>query len=422
MMIPSWVDSMPIGHWFRISGDHPDLDLPTTPPGTRYLEDNEPATDLALNPALGTKERLRRFLGKHANAPWQGRCGFSSITEAWNSAVFASRFGKCGSMVVYGGGHNDYFGSDLHAFDLHTRQWSRIDDGFISLETEAFGAGAVYPYAEYENGSPLPPHTYDYVQYNPAGNDYILFKGQRELGPNVKAVAIPHMFNFDTLSWRRGPQHPTAILNSGGWTVWDDKRRMMWGHSGDAGGGNAFLSFDPNGENCDGTFGSWGEIFSNKLAGEANHNAMSVDLTGDIIVISVHSRNELFAIDPNRPEKPILQLRSSANKPRIQEFAALEYAPGLGGFVYYSATNGAALYKISRPSGAGLTDQAESIWNWETLLHKQNSLDPIADARRTSAHNVNLSHTFGRFRIASYADIDVAVLVRHVTVPFTHVA
>jgi len=416
-MKPSWLDNMPIGHWFRISGDHPDLDLPTTPPGTRYLEDNNPATDLTLNPAPGTKERLRRFLGKHANAPWQGRCGFSSITEAWNSAVFASRFGKCGSMVVYGGGHDDYFGSDLHAFDLHTRQWSRIDDGFISLETEAFGAGAVYPYAEYENGSPLPPHTYDYVQYNPAGNDYILFKGQRELGPNVKAVAIPHMFNFDTLSWRRGPQHPTAILNSGGWTVWDDKRRMMWGHSGDAGGGNAFLSFDPNGENCDGTFGSWGEMFPNKLVGEADHNAMAIDPAGDIILVLVHARNHLCTIDPECPEKPISQLCSSTGKPRIHAYAALEYAPNLHGFVYYSAIDGASLYKISPPRGESRAELTDGTWTWENLLHRQKSLDPVADASRASAHDISASHTFGRFRIATYAGVDVAILIRHVDSP-----
>ena len=416
-MKPSWVDSMPIGQWFRISGNRPDLDLPPTAPGTRYLEDNDPATDPALNPALGIKERLRRLLGKRPHAPWQGRSGFSSITEAWNGAVLASRFGKSGSMVVIGGGHDDYFGSDMHAFDLHTRRWSRIGDGFVSLEMDAYGAGAVYPHAEYPDGSPLPPHTYEYVQYSPVGNDYMLFKGQLELGPDVKAVAIPHMFNFDTLSWRRGPQHPTAVLNSGGCTAWDAKRRVMWGHSGDAGGGNAFLSFDPDGENPDGTFGRWGEMFPNKLVGEADHNAMAIDAARDIIVVLVHARDELCAIEPAHPEKPIMQLRSSAGKPNIHEYAALEYTPNLHGFVYYSAVNGAVLYKISPPGGESWTELTNGTWTWEVLLDKENSLDPIADARRASAHNINTTHTFGRFRIATYADVDVAILVRHVDSP-----
>jgi hypothetical protein len=225
------------------------------------------------------------------------------------------------------------------------------------------------------------------------------------------------MFNFDTLSWRRGPRHPTAILNSGGWTAWDEKRQLIWGHSGDAGGGNAFLSFDPNGENADGTFGSWGELFPNKLVGEADHHAMAIDPAGDIIVVLVHSRNELCAIDPACPEMPIFQLCSSAGKPRTHEYAALEYSPNLHGFLYYSAVDGANLYKITPAYGKNWTELTNGIWTWEPLLHKQNSLNPIADARRASAHEINVSHTFGRFRIATYADVDVALLVRHVDSP-----
>src|SRR5262249_12711642 len=158
-----------------------------------------------------------------------------------------------------------------------------------------------YPGAVYPDGSPLPPHTYDYVQYDPVGNDYILFKGQIELGPKVKAIAMPQLFNLDRLAWRRGPQHPTAILNSGGWTTWDAARRLLWGHSGDDGGGNAFLGFSPNGDNGDGTFGHWTECFPNKLPGIANHNAMQIDPARDLIVVSVYRRDALYAIDPADP-------------------------------------------------------------------------------------------------------------------------
>ena len=416
-MKPGWVDSLPVGQWIRISGNCPDLGLTATPPGTRYLEDNDPATDPALNHPHNLKEWARRVAGKRPCPPWHGCCGFSSITEAWNSAVFASRLGRSGSMVVFGGGHNDYFGSDMHAFDLDTRQWSRVSDGYVSSDTANYGQGAVYPNAEYPDGSPLPPHTYDYVQYSPDSNDYVLFKGQIELGPRVRAIAIPHMFNFDTLSWRRGPMHPTAVLNSGGFTAWDVNRRKMWGHSGDAGGGNAFLSFDPTGSNSDGSFGQWGETFPNKLEGEADHNAMAVDPERDVIAVLVHARNELYMIDPAQPEAPIAQLRSSAAKPVIHEYAALEYAPNIHGFVYYSATDGAKLYKVSPPSGQDFVSLANGEWTWESLLDNESSLDPISDAANKSKHETNRSHTFGRFRIASYGDVDTAILVRHVDSP-----
>ena len=209
---PLWVERMKPGCWYQISGDHPDLELSPTPAGTRYLMDTDPAGDVKINPAKGAKERLRRWLGRRPHAPWGGRCGFPSITEGWNGAVFASRLGASGSMIVFGGGHNDYFGSDVHAFDLSTRQWSRISDGYVAGGADAYGAGAVYPDSVYPDGSPLPPHTYGYVQYDPVGNDYLLLKGQLELGPDVKATPISHMFNLDSLTWRRGPKHPLAIL------------------------------------------------------------------------------------------------------------------------------------------------------------------------------------------------------------------
>ena len=210
-----------------ISGNHPDLNLSATPTGTRYLADNDPATDARLNPAEGTQESLRRLLGRSPRSPWRGKMGFPAITEAWNGAVFASRFGASGAMILFGGGHDDYFGSDVHAFDLAARRWSRVLDGYVVGRVGEYGAGAVYPDAVYPDGSPLPPHTYGYVQYDPVGNDYLLFKGQTELGPHVQAAPIPHMLNLDSLRWRRGPnirQH----FDFSGWTTWDPSRLIIW--------------------------------------------------------------------------------------------------------------------------------------------------------------------------------------------------
>ena len=80
---------MSVGKWYSISGDRPDLGLPATAPGTRYLADNDPARDPTLNPAGGFQEYLRRCLGRAPHSPWHGRVGLSAMTEAWNGAVFA---------------------------------------------------------------------------------------------------------------------------------------------------------------------------------------------------------------------------------------------------------------------------------------------------------------------------------------------
>jgi len=383
--------------------------------GTRYLQDGDPAMDGLLNPPRGLEMILRRLARRYIKAPWSGRCDFRSITEAWNGAVFADRYGESGAMIVFGGGHDDYFGSDVHAFDLATRQWKRISDGYVSGEPDEYGQGAVYPDAVYPDGSPLPPHTYEYVQYDPLGNDYLLFKGQAELGPDVQPTPIPHMFNLDTLTWRRGPKQESAILNSSGWTTWDAARRILWGHSG--ADGNAFIGFSPDSGNDDGTFGSWGTLLPNKIPDEASHNAMAIDPLRDIIVVLVHGLNALYAIDPAEPEKAIVRLSSCGSMPTIMPFSAIEYAPNLDALIYYSANDGANVYSIKAPSGSTWSHLTSRSWSWSNILEQGNGIDPIADAAAASRHRVSRAHTFGRFRVATYGSADVAILVRHVDSP-----
>jgi hypothetical protein len=415
-LTPSWLERMRVHRWYAISGGAPDLDLPPTAPGTRYLIDTDPARDPILNPARTIRERLRRILGREPRSPWHGVAGFSAMTEGWNGAAYASRHGRSGSMIVYGGGHNDYFGSDVHAFDLASREWRRISDGFVSGRDDEYGAGAYYPGSVYPDGSPLPPHTYDYVQYDPLGNDYILFKGQTELGRDVKAAAIPHLFNLETLTWRRGPLHPTAILNSGGWTTWDASRRVVWGHSGDDGGGNAFIGFSPDGNNGDGTFGRWTDHFPSKLRRIANHNAMQVEPLLDVIVVAVHARNELCAIDPADPGREIERLESAGDKPALQPYAAMAYAPNLACVVYFSPLDNGAVYLVAPPARSS-RDALSGKWTWQPCHPAAGTLDPIADAAGRSRYPMHLSQAFGRFRITSFGAIDLALLVRHVDTP-----
>jgi len=414
-LAPEWLDAMKIGRWYRLSGDRPDLGLPATRLGTRFLRDGDPACDPALNPARQTYAVLRRLTGRYVPAPWSGRVGFPAITEAWNGAVLATRFGDSGSLIVFGGGHHNYFGSDVHAFDIATREWRRISDGFVQGRPENYGEGAFYPNAEYPDGSPLPPHTYGYVQYDAVGNDYLILKGNSELGPNVKAVAIPHMFNLDRLQWRRGALHTSAILNSGGFTTWDASRRVLWGHSGDDGGGDAFIGYCPDGAAGNGTFGRWGRLHANKFPGVANHNAMQIDPMRDIVVVVVHGRDALCLINPADPSAPAAPLRSSGMRPRIAEYATLEYAPNLDRLIYYSAQDGPVVRMIAAPTGSGSSGLTAGEWHWAQCAGE--GMDPVADARAGSRHAGNWRHTFGRFRVASWGSIDVALLIRHVDTP-----
>lgn len=190
---------------------------------------------------------------------------------------------------------------------------------------------------------------------------------------------------------------------------------MLWGASGDEGSGNAFIGFCPDGANADGTFGRWGPLHSNKFPGNASHNAMQIDPKRDIIVVQVHARDALFGINPADPEAPAVALNASGVRPHIAEYAALEYAPNLDRLIYYSAQDGAAVHTIAAPQGAGWSSLTTGEWDWARCAG--DGLDPIADARAGSRYATNWRHTFGRFRVATWGSIDVALLIRHVDTP-----
>ena len=122
--------------------------------------------------------------------------------------------------------------------------------------------------------------------------------------------------------------------------------------------------------------------------------------------VALHCRDQLVLIDPGEPARPALAVASQGEKPRIQPFAGLEYSPRLETLVYYSPLDGPTLHSIT------LDDSAE--WH---VVNRNAELDPIADAAGRSRHPVNLAHCFGRFRLASFREFDMAILVRHIDTP-----
>ena len=99
-------------------------------------------------------------------------------------------------------------------------------------------------------------------------------------------------------------------------------------------------------------------------------------------------------------------------KPVLQPYAALEYAPNMARLVYFSPLDNGVVYTVEGPSATFM-----AAWVWDAHEPAANTLRPIADAAIRSRFPLNMSHAFGRFRIASFGAIDLALLVRHVDTP-----
>ena len=144
---------------------------------------------------------------------------------------------------------------------------------------------------------------------------------------------------------------------------------------------------------------------------------MQIDPVRDIIIMSVHARDELYSLDPADTAREIVRLRSVGSKPLLRPFAALEYAPNIDRLVYFSPLDGGTVCTIAPPRERDLVSRSIGNWTWYAHQPAVGTLNPIADAAGSSRFAVNLAHVFGRFRVASIEGVDLAILVRHVDSP-----
>jgi len=85
----------------------------------------------------------------------RGNSGPAAIISAWSGGALDTKRDR---LLVWGGGHMDYAGNEVYAFNLHTLRWSRLSDP--SLDVSGDEASGVYP-----DGAPRARHTYGYLQY-----------------------------------------------------------------------------------------------------------------------------------------------------------------------------------------------------------------------------------------------------------------
>jgi hypothetical protein len=125
------------------------------------------------------------------------RCG--NVIEAWGGGVFDHAAQK---MIVWGGGHNDYFGNEVYAFNPSTFLWERI----TAPTPVALDQLSVDPYFD---GRPASRHTYDGFAYVDDLGEWFQFGGAR--AQDGSTALTSWTFNTLSASWtRRADPLPTG--------------------------------------------------------------------------------------------------------------------------------------------------------------------------------------------------------------------
>ena len=160
-----------------------------------------------------------------------GNTGPASIISAWNSATLDTRRSR---LILHGGGHADYYGNELYAFDVGTLTWKRLTD-----PTPNPTAGTDIN----SDGTPQARHTYNGTTYISHLDRFFVFAGS---GSTIGASGFPPTenvwtFDFGANQWSHvntpppdGPPH-----GEGSSAIYDPATRIVWYGEGQNSGSGA---------------------------------------------------------------------------------------------------------------------------------------------------------------------------------------
>ena len=278
--------------------------------------------------------------------------GVSGVINDWCGGALASGYGSLGGLVLWGGGHNGYFGSEVYVFDLASGLWVRAsepyDDGSESV-AEACSEQGIYP-----DGSACPAHTYDRVDYHPPTNRFVIMSGTPDPVCGGCDDGYVHLFDLDDNAWTLGPEMEEMTPVTGAVSAYDSKRDVFW-----------FLGayyypplrrFDPNADGGQGAWTTHGEpVTPLEIDGGAVH-----DPVRDVLLyMDPLGSQKLYGFDLTAPDATSVELATTGDVEILgREKLGLEWDPsGQRVIAWY---DGADVYVLEAPEG----DWKTGTWTW----------------------------------------------------------
>ena len=122
-----------------------------------------------------------------------------NIVDAWNGAAVDAKRNR---LIVWGGGHNDYYGNEVYALDLGTLSIKRIVDP--SPNTSQSSRSSALP-----DGTPVSRHTYGGLSY--IGHADRMFAVGGSMAPCGSADMSTWTYDFAAQQWQRLNTSPLGV-------------------------------------------------------------------------------------------------------------------------------------------------------------------------------------------------------------------
>ena len=143
----------------------------------------------------------------------QGYSGIYGI-NAYSGAVFDSKRNR---LVIWGGGHGDYQGNEVYAFDTDTLTWERLTDpSDPNLDKQVNS-----------DGTPNSRHTYNGIAYI-EHVDKLFASGGSLAGPGSCGADKTWTFDFNSKQWTDMRPSKTPRTNCENISVYDPETQKVW--------------------------------------------------------------------------------------------------------------------------------------------------------------------------------------------------
>jgi hypothetical protein len=304
--------------------------------------------------------------------------GTAAVINAWNGGAYDTVNDR---LIVWGGGHNDYSGNEIYVFELSTMKWKRWNNPSPNTTCD-------FSVNEYPDGAPCSMHTYDYVDFHPGSQSFVILGGASPYPQGGGGAPVAHMYSFQTNTWRRGATRTGGSTLQGASSAYDAKRDVFWVLGAYD---QKFAKFDPD---ANGGTGAWTQYNNVNIEIDA---VSAIDPVRDLFVtVDGRGSHRVRVLDLANPTAASVNVTTSGDKaPEQNGQIGFDWDPVGKRFVAWMG--GASVYTLTPPSG----DWKTGTWVWDEV--------PPAPTNTVTPTAENANGTYSRWRYIPSKNVFVVV-------------
>lgn len=223
-----------------------------------------------------------------AEYEWHFHC--QGATAAWSGGTVDTTRGR---LLIWGGGHGDYKGNEVYAFDFASLAWARA---WGPTPTAQIPSGGTHE--TYDDGNPGSRHTYSGLAYVPSTDSMLAVGGS--LWQSGSYSSATWAFSFANGSWSRKVDEPESD-SFGDPTVFDPVTGHVFRRSN-----RRMLEYDPQADTYTNRAASDGGFWAANVAAALDPEARLMVIVGD-------GRVDFYHLDTDSYEQDVAIVGANAD-------------------------------------------------------------------------------------------------------------